>query len=176
MKFNKTKIEGLYVIDLEPRVDERGYFTRVYCNNELKDIGVKFNIVQINRSFSKQKGLIRGMHYQKKPYEEDKIVQCLQGEIFDVAIDLRSGSKTFGKWYAQKLSAENKKLMLIPKGFAHGFQALTQNCVVEYFVSEFYTPGSENGIRWDDPKFGIDWPIKKAILSEKDQNWPLSNL
>lgn len=172
MIFTPTKIEDVYIIDLQPRVDERGSFSRVFCRKELKKIGMNYSIVQINRSFTKTKGMIRGMHYQKMPKAEDKIVQCLQGKIYDVAIDLRFGSKTFCKWVGVELSPENMQMLLVPKGFAHGFQAMEKNTVVEYFVSEFYSPEYENGIRWNDPLFNIKWPIKKVVLSQKDGNWP----
>lgn len=172
MKIKKTKIEGVYIIDLEPRGDARGYFTRVFCKDELKKAGISYNIVQINRSKTEKKGTIRGLHFQKSPKQEDKIVQCLVGSVFDVALDLRKNSPTFGKWVGEELSADNKKMLLIPKGVAHGFQTLEKNCTVEYFVSQFYSPQKESGVRWNDPMFKIKWPIKKAITSEKDGNWP----
>lgn len=172
MNIKKTAIEGVAIIDLEPRVDERGYFSRVFCKEELEKAGISFDIVQINRSLSIKKGMIRGLHYQRTPFEEGKIVQCLRGEIFDVALDLRKESKTYGQWVGVRLSEENKRLLVVPKGCAHGFQALTANCVVEYFVSQFYTPGSEAGVRWNDPAFGIPWPIATPILSRKDEAWP----
>lgn len=171
-----TKIQGVYVIEVEPRTDERGYFTRVFCKNELKKAGIYFDIVQINRSLSVKKGMIRGLHYQQAPFAEDKIVQCLAGEIFDVALDLRSGSPTYGTWVGEHISEVNKRLLLIPKGCAHGFQALTSHCLVEYFVSEFYTPQSEKGVRWNDAAFGITWPIATPTLSAKDASWPDFNL
>ena len=173
MKYQETKIKGVYVITAQQRVDERGYFARIFAKEELKKAGIDFSIVHINRSLSKQKGVIRGMHYQVRPMEEDKIVQCLEGKIFDVAIDLRKNSKTYGRWVGKILDAKSRKMLLVPKGCAHGFQTLTKNCLIEYFVTEYYSPKHEKGIRYDDHSFGIKWPIKKAILSEKDQNWPL---
>lgn len=172
MKFNKTKIEGVYIIELDPRIDSRGYFARVFAKEEIKKLGVDFSIVHINRSLTKEKRTIRGMHYQKKPMEESKIVQCLEGEIYDVTLDLRKGSKTFGKWVSEVLNSKNKKMFLIPKGCAHGFQTLKKNTIVEYFVTEYYSPKHEVGVRFNDPKFKIKWPLKNAILSEKDSNWP----
>lgn len=174
MKISPTKFEGLYIIDIKPHFDERGFFVRNFCKKELKEIGVDYEIRQINRSLTKNKGVIRGMHFQKAPKAEDKIVQCLRGEIFDVAIDLRPDSPTFGQWEAQVLTEENKKIFLIPKGFAHGFQALTDDAEIQYFVSEFYYPEYEGGVRWNDPFFDINWPIKNPFLSEKDKNWPLT--
>lgn len=159
------------MLEPEMRKDNRGYFTRVFGKDELKKSSLKYNIVQINRSLTKEKGMIRGMHFQKFPKQEDKIVQCLQGSVFDVAIDLRPRSKTYGKWIGKVLSAEKMNMLLIPKGFAHGFQALEKNCVVQYFVSEYYSPKHERGIRWNDKKFNIEWPIKKVIVSEKDSSW-----
>lgn len=173
MKFIKTKIKGVYIITPEPREDSRGYFARIFAREELKRAGVSFSIVHINRSLSKDKGVIRGIHYQRYPKEEDKIIQCLRGKIFDVAIDIRKNSKTYGQWVSQILDTESKKMFLIPKGCAHGFQTLEENTIVEYFVTEYYAPEFEKGIRYNDPNFNINWPIKKATLSEKDKNWPL---
>jgi len=173
MKFQETKIKGLYIIEPELKVDERGYFARIFCKKEFAKIGLKFEIVQINRSSNLKKGTLRGMHFQKPPKAEDKIVQCLKGAIYDVAIDLRKDSKTFGRWIAVELTEENRKMFFIPKGFAHGFQSLRDNSEILYFMSEFYFPEHESGVRWNDPFFNIVWPIKNPILSEKDKNWPL---
>ena len=173
MIFHKTKIEGLYIIEPELKIDERGYFARIFCKKEFAKIGLKFEIVQINRSSNLKKGTLRGMHFQKPPKAEDKIVQCLKGAIYDVAIDLRKDSKTFGRWIAVELTEENRKMFFIPKGFAHGFQSLRDNSEILYFMSEFYSPEHESGVRWDDPFFNIAWPIKNPILSENDKNWPL---
>jgi len=173
MKFEEAKLKGLCVIEPEIRVDERGYFARIFCKQELSKIGIDFNIVQINRSLNKKQGIIRGMHFQKPPKAEDKIIQCVKGKIYDVAIDLRQDSPTYGEWFAEELSEENKKMFLIPKGFAHGFQTLTDSCEILYFMSEFYSPQYESGVRWNDPFFNIKWPIKDPILSEKDKNWLL---
>ena len=173
MKFEETKIKGLYIIEPEFRVDERGYFARVFCKKELAKIGFNFDIVQINRSLNKKKGIIRGMHFQKPPRAEDKIVQCIKGAIYDVAIDLRKDSSTHGKWVAEELTEDNKKMFLIPKGFAHGFQSLRDNSEILYFLSEFYSPKYESGVRWNDPFLNIKWPIKNPFLLERDENWPL---
>ena len=173
MIFKKTKINGVFTIDLEPRTDNRGYFTRVFAKEEFKKFKIPFSIIHANRSLTVNKGMIRGMHYQIYPKQEDKIIQCLKGSIFDVALDLRKESKTYGKWVGEILSAENKRMLLVPKGFAHGFQALEKNCLIEYFVTQSYAPKHERGLRWNDPAFNIKWPIKKALLSDKDSNWPL---
>lgn len=172
MIIKKTKIEGVFEIDLEPRGDGRGYFTRVFAQEELKKKGINFKIVHINRSLSEKKGTIRGFHFQKSPKQEDKVVQCLQGAIYDVALDLRKTSKTYGKWVGVELNAKNKKMLLLPKGVAHAFQTLSENTVVEYFVSEYYSPKHESGVRWDDPMFKVKWPVKKVTASPKDSAWP----
>lgn len=172
MIFKKAKIPGVLIIEPEPRGDSRGYFARVFAKEELEKQGISYDIVHINRSLTEEKGTIRGMHRQVSPKEEDKIVQCLTGSIFDVALDLRPDSKTYGKWIGEILSAENKKMLLIPKGLAHGFQTLEDNTLVEYFVSEYYAPECEIGIRWDDPFHGIAWPIENPSVSEKDGKWP----
>jgi dTDP-4-dehydrorhamnose 3,5-epimerase len=173
MKFKETKIKGLYIIEPDLKIDDRGYFTRIFCEKEFKKSKLGFKIIQANLSFTKKKGTIRGMHFQKPPKAEDKVVQCLRGAIYDVAVDLRKDLLTYGQWVAEELSEENKKMFLIPKGFAHGFQALTDNCELLYFMSEFYSPEHTSGIRWNDPFFNIKWPIQDPILSEKDKNWPL---
>lgn len=172
MKFKETKIKGVFIITPDPREDSRGYFARVFAKEELKKVGVSFSIVHINRSFSKDKGIIRGLHYQKTPHQEDKIIQCLQGKIFDVVVDIRPNSKTFGQWAGEVLDPMSKKMILVPKGCAHGFQTLKKNSLVEYFVTEYYAPSFESGIRYNDPRLVIDWPIKNAIVSKKDGSWP----
>jgi dTDP-4-dehydrorhamnose 3,5-epimerase len=174
MKFTKTTIEGVLIVEPEAKVDSRGYFERVYCHDEFKKQNINFKIVQINRSLSLQKGTIRGIHMQIPPKSEDKFVQCLQGEVFDVAVDLRKGSKTFGKWIGTILTPENKKMVFLPKGIGHAIQAIKNNSIIQYPVSEFFSPQHAIGIRWNDPFFKIDWPIKnKVIVSDVDANWPL---
>ncbi len=174
MKFIKTKLDGVYVIEPELMVDGRGYFTRIFCKDEFLKVGLNFNVVQVSRSLNNKKGTVRGMHFQKEPKAEDKIVQCLRGEMYDVVIDMRRNSSTFGQWISEILSEENKKMMYVPKECAHGFQTLKDNCIVEYFMSEFYSHEYYFGARWNDPFFNISWPIKNpTVISEKDQNWPL---
>ncbi|MCB4790683.1 MAG: dTDP-4-dehydrorhamnose 3,5-epimerase [Elusimicrobia bacterium] len=182
MKFVETKLEGAYIIELEPIENERGFFARSFCRKEFKEHGLNFPIVQCNISFNKKKGTLRGMHYQKAPYREAKLVSCIKGKVYDVIIDLRPESKTFHKWYAIELSADSSKttapyrMLYIPKGFAHGFQTLTDNCYMQYFMSEYYSSKHASGVRWDDPAFAIHWPIKKpTVISQKDKNWPLIN-
>ncbi len=173
MVVKKTEIDGVFLIELNPILDSRGYFTRVFDRDVLEKVGVNYNIVQVSRSLTLKKGMIRGIHFQRSPMQEDKIVQCLNGSIFDVVLDIRPKSKTFGKWISEILSAKNKKMLLIPKGCAHGFQALENNCLIEYFFSQYYSPKHESGLLWNDPKFGIKWPIKNPFLSEKDKKWAL---
>lgn len=175
MKIQETKIAGVHVLEAEPRADDRGYFARVFAKEVLKASGISYDIVHINRSLTKKKGTIRGIHYQIKPREENKIIQCIDGKIFDVAVDLRKRSKTFGKWVGVELSGENKKMLLVPKGCGHAFQTLAPNCLIEYFVSEYYSPKQERGALWNDPFFKIRWPMKRPILSEKDKKWPPFN-
>lgn len=172
MKIIKTKIEGVYIIKPDPKKDSRGYFMRAFAKEELKKEGVDFSILHINRSLSKKKGVIRGLHFQEAPMGEDKIVQCLEGKIFDVALDLRKNSKTYLQWVGQILDPKSKNMMLTPKGCAHGFQTLEKNSLVEYFATQVYSPDHEKGIRYNDPQFAIDWPIKKSILSDKDRSYP----
>ena len=174
MIFHKTKIKGLYITELELKKDERGSFARIFGQDELAREGLNFKIVQANRSLTLTKGTIRGMHFQKEPNAEDKIVQCLRGRVYDVVIDLRKNSPTYGQWLAEELSEDNSKMFYIPKGFAHGFQTLTDNCEMQYFMSEFYSSEHASGIRWDDPIFNITWPVAVTDLSDKDKKWPLT--
>lgn len=172
MQINKTPLAGIFTIQLKQKQDERGYFARTFCKKELKENGLSFNIVQINQSLTKQKGTLRGMHYQTKPKEEKKIVQCIQGKIYDVVININPKSKEYGKYFATELSEENKQLLYIPEGFAHGFQTLTNNCLVQYSMSEYYAPEYASGVAWNDPFFKISWPITNPTMSEKDNLWP----
>ena len=173
MIFKETKITDLFIVEPEQKIDERGYLMRTFCKEEFKANGSTFKIVQINQTLTKKKNTIRGMHFQSPPMAEDKIVQCLRGAIYDVAIDLRSNSLTYGQWVAVELNEDNKKMFLIPKGMAHGFQTLTDNCEVLYFMSEYYSPDHASGVRWDDSNFNIKWPLANPSLSDKDKTWPL---
>lgn len=176
MIFTKTKIEGIYIVEPEPRIDDRGYFQRMYCINEFADQRIDFKIVQVNQAMSLKKGTIRGPHMQKPPRSEDKLTQCTKGSIFDVSIDFRKESPTFGQWVGNMISEKNKKMVFIPKGIMHGYQVLEDDTVVQYPVSQFYSPQNVIGIRWDDPFFKIQWPIKEVIISEIDKSWPLFSL
>lgn len=172
MIFKKNRLDGVCLIQPELKDDKRGFFTRIFCKDELKKNGLRFNIVQANRSLTKNKGTIRGLHFQREPHGEDKIVTCTGGSVYDVVVDVRPHSKTYGQWVAEELSSDNKHMLFIPKGFAHGFQTLSSDCAMLYFMSEYYAPDYATGIRWDDPVFNIRWPIKNPSLSEKDKNWP----
>lgn len=170
--FNKTEIEGVYII--EPKVfgDNRGYFMETYNEQEFKNNGLDYNFVQDNQSKSK-KGVLRGLHFQKI-HPQAKLVRVLEGEVFDVAVDLRKGSKTYGKWVGVILSEENKKQFMIPRGFAHGFVVLSETAVFAYKCDDFYHPEDEGGIMWNDPDINIEWPYKgELLLSEKDKVHPL---
>ena len=172
MILKETKLKGAYVIELEKEKDERGFFARSFCRKEFKKRGIDFNIVQSDLSYNKRKGILRGMHYQAAPHEEAKIVTCVKGAVYDVIIDLRAGSSTYCKWFSLELNTRNYTSLYIPEGFAHGFQALADDTVVLYQMSEFYYPGSVRGARWDDRSFNIKWPILPCILSDKDATYP----
>jgi len=171
--FTETELPGAYVIDLERREDERGFFARTWCANELAEHGLDTRVVQANTSWNPQQGTLRGMHFQRPPNAEVKIVRCTQGAIHDVIIDLREGSPAYKQWIGVDLTSENRRALYIPEGFAHGFQTLVPDCEIHYLVSEFYTPSAEGGVRWNDPAFGIRWPDDaNPLVSPKDAAWP----
>jgi dTDP-4-dehydrorhamnose 3,5-epimerase len=170
MNFNKTKFPEVYLIDLEKYGDDRGFFARAFCVKEFEEYDLDNRIVQVNNSLSAEKGTLRGMHYQLPPNAETKIIRCIRGSLYDVIIDLRKDSPTFLKWYGAELTADNRKMLYVPGGFAHGFITLEDNTEAIYFVTEFYSPEMERGIRWNDPAFAIDWPIHPRVISEKDRN------
>lgn len=173
MKFIPIPLKGAYIIELEKKGDERGFFGRTYCEKEFQQAGLDNHFVQINNSLSSQKGTLRGMHYQMHPHSETKIVRCIKGALYDVVLDLNTNSPTFGQSYGVELSDDNRKMMYVPKGFAHGFLTIQDETEAFYLVSEFYAPQSERGIRWNDPKFGIKWPFDPVVVSDKDKNHPL---
>lgn len=172
MEFIKTDLKDAYIIDLEKRGDHRGFFARTFCANEFAEHGLKTNFVQCNMSRSKEKHTLRGFHYQIDGAEEAKLIRCTKGSILDVIIDIRKGSPSYGKHIAVELTEENHRMLYVPEGFAHSFITLEEDIEVFYMVSEFYTPGKERGIRWNDPSFNVKWPTDSPILSEKDANWP----
>ena len=172
MFFKETKLKGAYIIEIEKIDDERGFFARSWCKKEFENIGLNTNLVQCNLSYNKTKGTLRGMHYQVKPYEEVKLIRCIKGKIYDVIIDLRKDSDTYKQWIGVELSDKNSRLLYVPEGFAHGYQTLEDDTYVFYQVTEFYTPKSEKGVRWDEPDIAIKWPIEENIvISEKDKSW-----
>jgi dTDP-4-dehydrorhamnose 3,5-epimerase len=170
MIFQETPLKGAFTIDLEKRGDARGFFARVFCEREFREHGLVTHFVQVNNSTSADRGTLRGMHYQLAPKAETKLVRCIRGALLDVILDLREGSPTFGKSFGAELSADNRRMMYVPKGFAHGFLTLTDDTEAFYFVDEFYAPEHERIVRYNDPKFGIEWPQAAQVLSDKDRN------
>jgi len=167
--FTETKLKGAFIIEVEKLEDERGVFARTWDTKIFAEHGLNDKLVQCSISFNRKKGTLRGMHFQKKPFEEEKLIRCTSGKIFDVIIDLRTQSKTFKDWYSIELNQENYKLLYVPEGFAHGFQTLEDNTEVFYQISQFYNPVHAKGIRWNDKEFNIKWPLKQTSMSEKDQ-------
>lgn len=172
MIFTETKLKGAYIIDVKRLEDERGFFGRSYCQNEFEQYGLNTSAVQANVSFNLKKGTLRGMHMQLAPFEETKLVRCTRGAIYDVIVDMREDSDTFKQWIGVELTADSYRMLYVPEGFAHGFITLMDNSDVTYQVTQFYTAGSERGYRFDDPAFGIVWPIEPVVVSQKDQNHP----
>ena len=172
MIFTETKLKGAFVLEIKKLEDDRGFFGRAWCANEMADHGLKSEIKQVNMSLSLKKGTLRGMHYQNDPFQETKVVRCTKGAIFDIIIDLRKDSPTYKQWVGVELTEHNYKMLYVPEDFAHGFITLEDNTEVTYLVSQFYTPGAEAGIRWDDPAFGIELPIDPVIITEKDRTHP----
>lgn len=172
MKFTKSPLAGAWILELEPRGDERGYFARAFCNKEMEAHGLQFHVLQSNTSYSRDAGTLRGMHYQSSPAEEAKLMRCIRGSMYDVIVDLRPESTTYLEHFGIELSAENKTMLYVPKGFAHGFLTLEEHTEALYLVDEYYTPECEKGVRYDDPKFGIEWPHEINVVSDKDKQWP----
>lgn len=173
MRFEPTPIDGVYVVDLEPLHDERGFFARAFCARELADHGLVPDVVQANLSHNVRAGTTRGLHYQSAIAPEAKLFRCIHGKTFNVAVDAREGSTTFGRWFGVHLSAANRRALYVPPLCAAGYQALTDEAEVLYLVSGFYTPDAESGLRYDDPAIGIEWPLPPSLVSEKDASWPL---
>ena len=173
MKILQRHFKDALVVEPEPFVDHRGMFARLFCQNEMEQLGVRKPIRQINHSLTKKKGAVRGMHFQHPPKAEIKIVICLRGSVFDVLIDLRKDSDTFLNWHGEILSAQNRKMMVIPEGFAHGFQTLEADTELLYLHTEFFSPEHESGVRYDDPMINISWSLEITEISKKDQNYPL---
>ena len=172
MVFEEAPLAGVFIIDVEPAVDPRGLFARTYCAHEFTDHGLATTWVQCNTAFNARAGTLRGLHFQRDPHAEIKLVRCTSGALFDVAVDIRPRSPTFGRWFGVELSAENRRQLYIPAGFAHGYQTLTDHTELFYQVSTFYHPQSEDGLRWDDPALDIAWPLPDPIVSDKDRQLP----
>ena len=172
MRFSETELSGVFLIELELSEDERGSFARSFCLDEFGEAGIGFDIVQANISFNNFAGTVRGMHYQEHPYAESKIVRCTRGAILDVVLDLRVESDTYCQWYGVELNAENRSALLVPPGCAHGFQTLADATEVHYLMSERYKAEATAGVRYNDPTFGIEWPMKVSSITERDRCWP----
>ncbi len=173
MKFIETSLKDAWLIEPEPARDPRGFFARTFCAKAFSERGMENNFVQHSRSQSQMKGTLRGMHFQIAPHAEAKVVTCVRGAMFDVIIDLRPESPTFRKWQSFDLTQDNRIEVYIPKGFAHGFQTLSDDVEVSYLISSFYEPNSSTGVRFDDPAFAIKWPLPVSVISERDMGWPL---
>jgi dTDP-4-dehydrorhamnose 3,5-epimerase len=173
MQFSDTVVAGAMAIDPSPHLDDRGRFMRAWCSREFAEHGLEFLPVQANMGFSRQQGTVRGLHFQVAPALEAKLVRCTRGSMFDVALDLRSESPSFGRWYGTVLSAENGRMLYVPEGCAHGYQTLEENTEMYYLTSAFYAPSAARGVRFDDPAFQIEWPLAATVVSEQDHNWPL---
>ena len=172
MIFTETKLKGAFIIDIKKMEDDRGFFGRSYCQHEFEAHGLNTNAVQANVSYNKKKGTLRGLHLQLPPFGETKLVRCTRGALYDVIVDLRSGSETFKQWIGVELTAANYRMLYVPEGFGHSFITLEDETEATYQVTQFYTAGAERGYRWDDPAFAIQWPIAPVIISEKDQSHP----
>lgn len=170
MIFTETELTGAFIIDVKRQEDERGFFGRTFCQKEFEEHGLPPFVAQANVSYNIRKRTLRGMHYQTHPYEESKLVRCVRGAIHDVIIDLRKDSPTFMKWIGVDLEEGSYRMLFVPEGFAHGFITLKDQTEVIYQVSQFYTPGSEKGIRWNDAAFNIKWPLEPTVISEKDSS------
>jgi dTDP-4-dehydrorhamnose 3,5-epimerase len=172
MIFTETELPGAYEIDLEPIADPRGFFARAWSEEELAANGLETRIAQCSVSFNERRGTLRGLHFQRTPHEEVKVVRCTRGALFDVIVDLRPGSLAFSRWIGVELTADNRRALYVPRGFAHGYQTLTDGTEVLYLISTPYVPEASDGVRWNDPTFGIVWPLDPAQISDKDLRWP----
>lgn len=175
MKFTPTPLKDAFLIDLEKIGDDRGFFARLFCQDEFKQHGLEPKVIQGNCSYSRDKGTLRGMHYQLPPVEETKLVRCLSGALYDVILDIRQNSPTFAKYFGATLTPENRRMMYVPRGFAHGFITLEPNTEILYLVSVPYSKENERGIRWNDPTFNIEWPETPVVISDRDQSHPNFN-
>jgi dTDP-4-dehydrorhamnose 3,5-epimerase len=172
VRFIETKLKGAFEIEVEPHVDERGFFARTWCQKEFEQHGLNPIVAQCSISFNPRRGTLRGLHFQAEPHPESKLVRCTRGRIFDVAVDLRPGSPTFRQWTAAVLSAENRRMLYIPAGCGHGLLTLESDTEVLYLISENYYPALSRGVRWDDPAFGVKWPERPTLISDRDRAYP----
>lgn len=172
MKFLETSIKGVFEISITPMTDERGFFARTWCKKEFQELGLETTLVQCSISFNAKKGTLRGMHFQASPFEETKVVRCTQGAIYDVVLDLRRESPSYRKWIAATLTAEERNMIYVPKGCAHGFLTLSDNTEVFYQMTQVFDATSTRGVRWNDPAFNIAWPDKVEVISERDRTYP----
>jgi dTDP-4-dehydrorhamnose 3,5-epimerase len=173
VRFRETELSGVVVVSLEKIEDERGFFARSWCSREFAEQGLQSTFVQENVGFNIRRGTLRGLHYQEHPYEEVKLIRCVAGAIWDVALDLRADSPTYGQSVGAELTAENNEMLYVPAGFAHGYLTLSDDATMRYFTSQFYEPQAARGVRYDDPAFAIDWPAEVRLVSEQDRSWPL---
>jgi dTDP-4-dehydrorhamnose 3,5-epimerase len=171
MRFLETKLDGAWLIEPEPIRDSRGYFARTFCTRDFEERGLESRFVQHSRSFSATKGTLRGLHFQTAPHEEVKLVSCVSGAVFDVIVDMRPESPSYRQWQGFELSADNKRQLYVPAGFAHGFQTLTDDAELNYLISAFYEPAASTGISYDDPALGVTWPLPVSVISDRDRSW-----
>ena len=176
MIFHQTGLSGVFIIEPEPIADDRGFFACAWTAREFQQHGLNINVRQCNIAFNASRGTIRGMHFQKEPHEEAKLTRCTRGAIYDVAIDLRPDSPARYQWVGVELTSDNHRMLYVPEGFAHGYQTLTDGAEMSYQVSEYYHAESADGVRWDDPAFGIQWPLPVTVINERDANYPLVNV
>ncbi len=172
MNFTETRLKGAYVVDIRRIEDDRGFFARAWCQNEFTTHELNPGLAQLNVGYTRRRGTVRGMHYQRPPWEEAKLVRCTRGAVYDVLIDLRRDSPTHGQWVGVELTGENHRMLYAPAGFAHGYQALTDDTEVYYQTTQFYAPEYATGVRFDDPAFGIAWPLSVELVSVQDRSWP----
>lgn len=171
MIFTETPLKGAYTVDIDKKADDRGFFARAFCAREFAELGIKPEVAQVNLCYNGTRGTLRGMHYQLSPAAETKLIRCTRGAIYDVIVDLRSDSPTHLQHFGVELTANNYRALYVPEMFAHGYQTLTAEAEIVYIVSEFYTPGCESGLRHDDPKLNIQWPLPVSLISAKDSSW-----
>jgi dTDP-4-dehydrorhamnose 3,5-epimerase len=172
MKYTGSPLGGVYVVEVEPVEDDRGFFARTFCEDEFSRQGLETRFVQSSIAFTKRKGTLRGMHYQRDPYAEAKLIRCTRGAVYDAVIDLRPDSPTFRHWFGVELTAENRRMLYVPKGFAHGYQTLMDETEISYQMSAPYYPDAAAGVRWNDPAFGIRWPIDVTVIADRDRDYP----